>query len=58
MLVVDRRDEKHYMQKKKKNERKKYIMGYEYALLEQQRNRHTKGSQVRDHTWMTGTWQR
>ena len=37
------------MQKKKRNERKKYIMGYEYALLEKQKNRHTNGSWDRDH---------
>ena len=40
------------MKKKKKpqkNERKKYIMGYEYALLENQKNRHTNCSWGRDH---------
>ena len=45
ILVVDRRDEIHYMQK----ERKKYIMCYEYALLEKQRNRPTNCSWGRDH---------
>ena len=45
ILVVDRRDEIHYMQK----ERKKYIMGYEYALLEKKRNRPTNCSWGRDH---------
>lgn len=35
----DRRDQKHYMQK-----RKKYGFKYERALLEKQRNRHTKCS--------------
>ena len=58
MLLVEIIDEKQYIQKKK-NERKKYIMGYEYALLEQQRNRHTKCSQVEiTRGWQTGTWQR
>ena len=33
---------------KKKKERKKYIMGYEYALLEKRRNRHTDCSRGRD----------
>ena len=39
------------MQKKnhQKNERKKYIMDYEYALLEKQRNRHINCSPGRDH---------
>ena len=57
ILAADRRDGKHYMQKKK-NERKKYIMGYEYALLEEQKNRHTNCSRGRDHNadyiWANG----
>ena len=44
---------------KKKKERKKYIMGYEYALLEKRRNRHTNCSPGRDHCadyrWAHGT---
>ena len=35
--------------KEKLNERKKYIMGYEYALLEKQKNRHTNCTRGRDH---------
>ena len=59
-LAVNRRDEKKLFfctkcktnkQKKKtqKNERKNYIMGYEYALLENQKNRHTNCTRGRDH---------
>ena len=44
---------KNTIRKKKKNERKKYIMGYEYALLEEQRNRQTKGSRVEIRTQIT-----
>ena len=44
---------------KKKKERKKYIMGYEYALLEKRRNRHTDCSRGRDqgadYRWAHGT---
>ena len=55
--VADRRDEIHYMQK---NPQKiAILMGYEYALLERQRNRPTNCSRGRDHNadyrWAHGT---
>ena len=50
ILVADRREEIHYLQKKKKERKKeKYIMVYEYALLEKQRNRPTNCSWGRDY---------
>ena len=39
ILVADKRDEKHYMQKNP--QQIAILMGYEYALLERQRNRPT-----------------
>ena len=44
--TICKKKEKEKLQKTK---RKKYIMGYEYALLEKHRNRHTDCSRGRDH---------